>query len=72
MTDNWNPRDLAAPLSNEALADLIHELSDILAARLNAAPRDEGGSWLKRQVDNARIEARSWPSSRQRMIKESL
>ena len=37
MTDNWNPRDLAAPLSNEALADLIRELGEILNERLNAA-----------------------------------
>jgi len=60
-------QEIATGLSDEALADLLHDLGDILHARLRDRPRE--GSGFKRQIDAARIEVRSWPSSRQATIR---
>lgn len=59
-------------MSDGELADVIHHLSDILHERLNAKQRADAGSWLKRQMDNASIEVRSWPTWRQTVVKGSL
>lgn len=56
-------QQISKSLSNEELADLIHEFADILHKRCNNLSE---GSPLKRQLDAARLSVRSWPSWKQR------
>lgn len=58
----------AKSLSNEDLADCIHELNDELEQRCRSLP----GNWLKRQLDGAQLTVRSWSSQHQANMKANL
>ena len=59
-------------LTDGELSDLIHELNDELENRSNKIARDDSKGWLKRQCDSAQLLVRSYSTTHQRNLKNSL
>ena len=63
-------RDATDEMTDEELADYVHELSDILHERLQAQVGED--NWLKRSMNKSALEVRSWPTWRQRASRGML
>lgn len=57
-------------LTDGELADLLHELNNELETRRRTP--NPGQSWLQHQLESAQLTVRSWSTSHQRAMRNSI